>query len=90
MINNYVQYEYQPCHLIHSFDDENKSNLYLGDVSSAMDMDFILNSNIKTGTLFLLPSCHSRSSHGSSLLQTITKHHSYCILSPRSQELEPY
>lgn len=52
MINNYVEYEYQPCHLIHPFDKSKKINLYLGDVSSALDLDFIREANIKTGTLF--------------------------------------
>lgn len=50
MINNYVEYEYQACHLIHPFDQDKKYALYLGDVSSALDLDFIHHSNIKTGT----------------------------------------
>jgi len=48
MINNYVEYEYQPCHLIHPFDQDKKFSLYLGDVSSALDLEFIHQSNIKT------------------------------------------
>ena len=40
--------------MIHSFDDENKYSLYLGDVSAALDIDFIHKSNIKTGIFCLI------------------------------------
>lgn len=54
MINNYVEYEYQPCHLIHPFDQNKLFSLYLGDVSSALDLQFIHQSNIKTGNLIFI------------------------------------
>ncbi len=37
--------------MIHSFDTDKRFCLYLGDVSSALDIEFIHQSNIRTGTL---------------------------------------
>lgn len=40
--------------MIHSFDNDKQLNLFLGDVSSALDIEFIHKSNIRTGMLFFM------------------------------------
>lgn len=42
MFNNFMNYEYQPYHKIH-VDKISCFGIYLGDVSAALDMDFINN-----------------------------------------------
>lgn len=42
MFNNFMDYEYQPYHKIYVH-EISKYAIYLGDVSAAMDMDFIQN-----------------------------------------------
>lgn len=42
MFNNFMQYEYQPYHKIY-VNEASSRGIYLGDVSSALDMDFIRN-----------------------------------------------
>lgn len=42
MFNNFMDYEYEPYHKIYV--NENSSfGIYLGDVSAALDLDFIRN-----------------------------------------------
>ena len=42
MFNNFMDYEYQPYHKIYS-DPTSFFSISLGDVSAALDMDFIKN-----------------------------------------------
>lgn len=42
MFNNFMDYEYQPYHKIYVHEGSNYG-IYLGDVSAAMDLDFIQN-----------------------------------------------
>lgn len=48
MFNNFMDYEYQPYHKIYVHEPSNYG-IYLGDVSAAMDMNFIQNEPIKLG-----------------------------------------
>ncbi len=48
MINNYLDYEYQPCHKVYSHETYNNS-IYLGDINAALDLQYIKTETIKTG-----------------------------------------
>lgn len=48
MLNNFMQYEYQPYHKIYTH-EKSQFSLFLGDVSSALDMEFIKTEPINLG-----------------------------------------
>jgi len=40
MINNFLEYEYQPSNRVYTHEITN-NGIHIGDVSSAMDLDFL-------------------------------------------------
>lgn len=78
--------------MIHAFDSERKLCLYLGDVSSALDLEFIRESNIKTGTYFF----HSVVTAAASMNQVSykpqdnVKHVVYSVLDHKNENLVQY
>jgi hypothetical protein len=53
MINNYLEYEYRPSNKIYTHEETGKS-IHLGDISAALDLDFINRECISTGTPSLI------------------------------------
>ena len=49
MINNYFEREYRPYHEVYLHDSGNR--IYIGDVTAALDKEFIKNKNITLGNI---------------------------------------
>ena len=49
MINNYFEHEYRASHIVYTHEDYGH-HIHLGDISSALDQEFLQRENILTGS----------------------------------------
>ena len=62
MINNYFEREYQPYHEVYTHECGNK--IYIGDITAALDKEFIKNKKITLGIYYFDRSCNCSIRYG--------------------------